>query len=183
MGKRKDLKNKKFARLFVKEYSHTLNKKAYWKVICDCGIEKCVQATLLLNETTQSCGCLQKEKASSANKKFSTNPALRKLIDSYRNSAKRRGWNFNLSVELSDKFFSKNCHYCNSGPSLIFKEYNGKYTYKYNGIDRINNNKDYTEDNIVTCCKICNYSKNEMSIGDFFEWIKKIYNHSILGNK
>ena len=37
----------------------------------------------------------------------------------------------------------------------------------YNGIDRLDSSLGYTKDNIVTCCKICNYAKNKMKFEDF----------------
>jgi hypothetical protein len=180
MSQYKNIENKRFGRLLVlSKFGKNKHNKILWNTICDCGTTKIVIGTSLNNGTTQSCGCLQKEKASQANKKFDSNPALRKLIDSYRNSAKKRGYNFSFSVEESDKLFQRACFYCNRLPHRIFTEHNGKYNYSYNGIDRIDNNKDYTLDNVYTCCKDCNYAKNEMSIQEFSEWIIRVYNFFI----
>ena len=44
----------------------------------------------------------------------------------------------------------------------------------YNGIDRKNNGKGYTEDNIVSCCKQCNFAKRNMSYKEFKFWINKL---------
>ncbi len=69
MGKFQDLTGQKFGRLTVKACAvkarilegkrlHTL-----WECVCDCG-EICVRkASSLKNETTRSCGCLQREVA------------------------------------------------------------------------------------------------------------------------
>ena len=43
-----------------------------------------------------------------------------------------------------------------------------------NGIDRINNDIGYTIENSLTCCKICNYAKNTMSMREFIAWLEKI---------
>ena len=45
------------------------NGKIQWRCRCDCGNEKDVLSTSLTSRHTQSCGCLQKEKTSIANKR------------------------------------------------------------------------------------------------------------------
>lgn len=171
----KNIQGQKFGRLLALSKAPSQYRRTCWNVICDCGATKIVTGAAMLNGNTKSCGCLQKEKASEANKLFDSNPALRKLIDSYRNSAKRRGYNFPLTVEEADKLFQQNCFYCGRKPHRIFTENKGKYTYNYNGIDRIDNSKDYLVDNIQTCCKDCNYAKNEMKHADFVDWVKRVY--------
>ena len=47
---------------------------------------------------------------------------------------------------------------------------------KSNGLDRVDNNKGYTIDNVVPCCKRCNYAKNNQTPREFKEWVKKVYN-------
>ena len=48
---------------------------------------------------------------------------------------------------------------------------------KCNGIDRKDSEKGYTKDNSVPCCKYCNFAKHTMSEDDFYNWIKKVYEH------
>jgi 5-methylcytosine-specific restriction endonuclease McrA len=50
---------------------------------------------------------------------------------------------------------------------------------KYNGIDRVNNLGPYSLNNCVTCCKYCNRCKYDMTISEFKQYIKKIYNNFI----
>ena len=57
---RVDLTNKKFGRLTPQYYI----KGGKWHCICDCGKELNVDTRNLNSGHTQSCGCLQKEKAS-----------------------------------------------------------------------------------------------------------------------
>lgn len=57
---RVDLTNKKFGRLTPQYYI----KGGKWHCICDCGKELDVDTRNLNSNHTQSCGCLQKEKAS-----------------------------------------------------------------------------------------------------------------------
>jgi len=49
------------------------------------------------------------------------------------------------------------------------------FDYTYNGLDRIDNAKGYILDNVVPCCKHCNYAKRNMSTEKFYNLIKSIY--------
>ncbi len=48
------------------------------------------------------------------------------------------------------------------------------------GIDRIDNTKEYEIDNCRSCCKICNYMKNNYEYNVFVNKIIDIFNHSIM---
>ena len=66
---------------------------------------------------------------------------------------------------------------------LINKRGNSKEPiFYYNGIDRIDSNKDYTVDNVVSCCSECNYMKRTSSVNDFYSQVKRIYEHLKLGS-
>ena len=68
MGKFIDLTGQRFGRLTVLRVSgRTPSKKVKWMCKCDCGRIIEVQGTASRNGHTQSCGCLQKERASGAN--------------------------------------------------------------------------------------------------------------------
>lgn len=42
------------------------------------------------------------------------------------------------------------------------------------GIDRLDNNKGYSPNNVVTCCFQCNRAKNNKDAKDFINWAIKI---------
>ena len=63
----KDLTGKRFGRLLTVERSNRTGDYAYWKCKCDCGNEIIVSSHALLTGHTRSCGCFQRERASSAN--------------------------------------------------------------------------------------------------------------------
>ena len=67
----------------------------------------------------------------------------------YRRSAKKRGLLFNLTFYTCNNLFHAPCHYCNIPPIKNI----------LNGIDRVDNNKNYDDDNVVSCCSTCNYMK------------------------
>lgn len=64
--KKIDIIGKKFGRLTVVSYSHSKGYRHYYLCKCDCGNEKIILKGNLLQGYTQSCGCLQKERASDA---------------------------------------------------------------------------------------------------------------------
>ncbi len=45
----------------------------------------------------------------------------------------------------------------------------------FNGIDRVDSNLTHLKNNVVPCCKICNWMKNKFSQADFLSQIEKIY--------
>ena len=60
----KDLKNKRFARLKVIEFSgYNQTNNSMWKCLCDCGKIKIISNHDLQTGFTKSCGCLMKENA------------------------------------------------------------------------------------------------------------------------
>jgi hypothetical protein len=63
-----DLTEQVFGRLKVIKYAYTKNGRVYWKCKCSCGNETLVSGSNLKRGNTQSCGCLNKEKISEANK-------------------------------------------------------------------------------------------------------------------
>ncbi len=73
MGKEFDITGQKFGRLTAIRLERIEPRKGggtthYWVCRCECGIEKIIRKAQLLNGKTNSCGCLQKEKAREVNK-------------------------------------------------------------------------------------------------------------------
>jgi hypothetical protein len=76
------------------------------------------------------------------------------------------------------------CYYCNAEKSNYFNVYlkdkkasqiakDGAHFY-YNGIDRLDNDKSHTIDNIVPCCYWCNFAKSKLALPEFQAWIKRV---------
>lgn len=76
------------------------------------------------------------------------------------------------------------CFYCSLKSSNCYNVYlkdkkasqkakNEAYFY-YNGIDRMDNTKTHTIDNIVPCCRWCNFAKNDLSLLEFQDWINRV---------
>jgi hypothetical protein len=83
----------------------------------------------------------------------------------YQCSARSRGLEFNLPRALFDDLVTDRCYYCGAAPAPV------------NGIDRVDNERGYVHDNIVTCCRTCNYAKHDRAQGEFLSWVARIAEH------
>ena len=181
-----DLTGKKFGRWTVIKRSIPNNKRglANWLCKCECGTIKIVCGGPLRRGHSKSCGCLQKEIATkmmfenSHHLKYAPGIAnMISVIRSYKKSAKVRGLIFDLTKEQFIKLIQKECYYCGAKPNNIKNDKNSNGEYVYNGIDRIDSNKGYTMDNVVSCCPICNYAKRDLPLQKFKDWIERAYNN------
>ena len=80
-------------------------------------------------------------------------------------SAKKRGISVNLNSYYYKRLLEIGCIFC--GQELFDQ---GGYC-----LDRHDNTKGYTEDNVSPCCKICNQAKGQLTHVEYFNWIKKSY--------
>ena len=169
-----DLIGKKFGKLIVvkREYPNR-GKQSIYLCKCDCGTEKIIRGNNLKSGGTKSCGCLA---YSNGIRYLSGFASMRGLIYCYKKNAEKRGYTWELTEEQFAKITQKECHYCGAKPNNIFKQRKCNGDYIYNGLDRIDNTKNYTVENTVSCCKTCNHAKGILTLQEFKEWIKRIYN-------
>lgn len=153
----------------------------YWNCLCDCGKTKEVPTSHLTKGNTKSCGCLIIENAlktvkfaHKVNKLPDGEAAFNEIYSVYKRTAENRNLNFELTKDQCKQLFKANCNYCGIKPSNLNKYYKNEI-FKYNGIDRLNNDIGYKIDNVVTCCHICNWMKKDLSKIHFLEHIDKIH--------
>lgn len=84
-----DLTNLVVGKLTVLKLNHIKNHKYYWLCQCECGNTTIVRGDRLVSKKTQSCGCLQKEKASQNSRKDLTNQRFGNLVALYPIETKR----------------------------------------------------------------------------------------------
>lgn len=135
----KDLTGKKFGKLLVLSFSHWKPRKdnkrrPYWNCLCDCGKET---KTHLNSGRVRSCGCLRKENA--YNKLPVGMGSAKNLYGVYRNHAKNRNLEFQITFNNFLELTAQNCYYCNMEPKQGVKQLRGNGKYIYNGIDRVDN--------------------------------------------
>lgn len=197
MGKNSSVVNihsgDRFNRLVAVKYEFTkvygkCNYHYHWSFKCDCGKILITSKNSVLKGLTQSCGCLHSEISSEVYKKLGeqnkpTVGAFNRLYESYKHGAKNRNYIFEIDKESFSNLLVQNCYYCNRLPEQ--KSYNKTKTdfVLYNGLDRVDNSKGYTIDNIVACCKHCNRAKMSLSKNQFLQLIKDIYNNLKLSNE
>ena len=150
--------------------------KRFWKCLCDCGNYTEASTTSLIRGYVKSCGCLHSDtsvsNSISSRHKLTKSDSLKKyVLYGYKRNAKNRNINWEIDDDFAFKIFELNCHYCGCVPSNIAKS--GKTIKKeflYNGIDRIDNKKGYTPQNVVPCCAMCNHAKKNYGELEFMSW-------------
>jgi hypothetical protein len=165
-----DVTGERFGRLVAIGPTQTRYfRQVVWDCKCDCGKMKTAPLGVLRRGHIQSCGCLKKRPSGIA--------ATYGVLVHYRAQAKSRGLAWSLTDIEAYSLFEGNCFYCDAVPSNVggSKWNNGKI--KYSGIDRVNNNLPYTVENCVSCCKICNKAKQQMSVDAFRKWVQNIYSN------
>lgn len=183
--KARNYTNEKFGNLTAIRKTENIGRdnRKLWLFRCDCGNEVERPPGNIVSGWTKSCGCLAKIHQQTTLKRYTearTQPnqmgAKNKLYGRYKNQAKARGILFELPKELFLNLIEQQCHYCNSSPSsVIYPKYQNKSLFAvYNGIDRRDNRKGYSEENCLTCCGICNKMKMAMGYEEFLQHISKI---------
>lgn len=141
-----DLENKQFGRLTVLEYKGIINKnkKKYWLCKCSCGNVKIINGFNLIYRTTQSCGCIKKDK--------------------FHNMKDTRMWNIwnkmrqrcnNANVDSFRYYGGRGIKVCQRWSKFENFYIDMKDTYNDNlSIDRINVNGNY-------CKRNCKWSTNK----------------------
>lgn len=179
--------------LIVIKYLGSINYNNTYLCKCDCGKERNVKLTYLLNSSVTNCGCRNFINKKHGNSKYNPQEAsFRAKATNYKGLAKIRKIEFLLSIDHTIKLLKQSCNYCGKSPAnkynvRISNRLNKKntinYSYQnssgyeilYNGIDRVDNTKGYTLDNTVSCCTQCNTAKLNFTLVEFKEWITNVY--------
>jgi hypothetical protein len=140
-----------------------------WECKCDCG-NIFIGRTKEIKKGKKSCGCLSKNNQF---KKTDSDLAIRNIkYNHYRYSAKSRNLDWNLDKEQFYKLIYGDCHYCGHPPMNEVNKNN--HMMLVNGVDRVNSKGGYNKENVVSCCRICNFAKGSLSCDEFEEWIKRL---------
>lgn len=193
MGERFNRKNfvgQRYGKLVVicdtgeRQTSSSGSSKIIWLLQCDCGneIKRTTQSLCNwdknFNRDKAHCGCLTKTGSISI------------AYEIYRAEYSDGDISFESFLKLSQE----DCHHCgskvqNSGsikvrrPQIVidgkrFNKENATPTaFQYHGLDRIDNDKGHTMDNIVTCCAPCNYLRGSRNYNDFIDHVIRISNN------
>lgn len=182
-----NLGNKKYNRLTIlREYKSNYSNGhpvRRLECLCDCGNISNPVKMKVIKGFTKSCGCLKKEMEkifNIHNKLPNGDSAKNEVFQTYRKSARLRGYDFNLTIEEFVNIATKPCFYCGNTLTNTFDRRCLNGDFKYTGIDRYDNNKGYTVKNSVPCCSVCNRIKTNMDTKTLFIHLKNmIKNHNI----
>lgn len=185
--RRKDLSGRRFGRLSVQGMADETNCKVkFWLCRCDCGNDTLVRGGALTRGYTTSCGCYAKE-VHSRKRTGRSESGLTTLIGKYRCTRKSRNekrvkkgkplQTWKLSRKEWKQLFQQPCHYCGVAPSRSIGQ-NDHKLFSFNGVDRMDNERGYQPDNVVTCCQLCNRAKGVLAYSEFASAIRQIYQHT-----
>jgi hypothetical protein len=166
-----DMMGKRFGRLvIVGELARRckIDTHLLYLAKCDCGADVRVRGYTLRTRHTQSCGCLRREKWQLAPGEAAKNDMMR----CYVKNAKDYGRVWEIPIEKFKELVVKDCFYCGVPPANVWRE--KRSNFKYNGLDRVDNSKGYTLDNVVPCCGHCNMTKRERTMEQFVEHCRKV---------
>lgn len=176
------LEGKRFGLLVVKHRNGTTPGKAKlstWLTECDCGNSHTAVGTNLVYGHTISCGCVGKAKIRKLKRRQPGECGFNQVFKQYVRGARERNLEFVLTKLEFRALTTQNCHYCGESPSLTrsfgpTEEAKAHSSYTYNGLDRYDNSRGYTLDNVVPCCRKCNIAKWNLPADEFLLHIKKI---------
>lgn len=148
--------------------------------VCDCGKSKQVLGGNIRSGKVSSCGCLLEIPP---NKISNRKLALQKrLFSSFSHSKRNQSKGVSLSFKQFISIIEAPCYYCGRPPSNILEDNNrhgviSSTVLYYSGIDRVSNERGYSTDNSIACCKTCNFCKGALSQKDFLDAVKSISTH------
>lgn len=158
-------KNNKIKKDKAIEYNQSENNQKKNKLMCLI----CNKVDDENNFTNQKClKCYENYRKAEQNR--NKPEPINKVLAYIKKSATNRNINWNITDDECKKMCNDNCYYCNK---LI----------GFNGIDRIDSSKDYSINNCVSCCKICNYMKCDKTVKEFIDTITYILSKNFIIDK
>jgi hypothetical protein len=100
----------------------------------------------------------------------------------------KKNYKLELTLDEVKSLIYSSCFYCGQEPSLrvvLKRRIDNRISevcVLRNGIDRKNSSLNYTKENCVPCCHICNRAKMAMPYGDFIKYIDNLtrYRNSVI---
>jgi hypothetical protein len=147
------------------------------RCICACGGAWTGLAASLTCGNTKACGCISTGNRPNPDREL---VAINRLRRNYVRHARRRGLPWALTESDFRRLIKEDCFYCSSPPETISrnKAYGARKTEStvvYNGIDRQRNAEGYTLQNVVPCCRLCNFAKRDLSVESFLSLVNRVF--------
>jgi hypothetical protein len=184
IGKSKKLKEfqigEKFNRWTIIEIINDPIDGKFYRFKCECGEETIEKIYRILNESSKSCGCYQRDNRRIDGKLF---PYQKPLND--HESFIRSRWLIYVRIDQEKNLYDEqkmipfteflklskeNCTYCGTEPQSNTED--SENIFIFNGLDRVDNSLGHYHDNVVPCCFTCNRAKLDRNVDEFINWIK-----------
>ena len=122
--------------------------------------------------------CIEHERERSKINEQTIRGTIHRLLRRAKSNAKNRGWEFDLNYDFVLNILEKGiCQI--SGITFIYISYHRFRP----SIDRIDNNKGYTKNNVQIVVKIYNYLKNRYSDEDCLDFLKQFAEYKVAQQK
>jgi len=153
-----------------------MGNNAVWFCLCSgCGKTKAISRPSL-RHGAKSCGCQNGRRGIKRPNKTKVLPsgaaARNSVWKGYQQHSKARGLRFLLTREEFFGLVTQCCYYCGSQPSNTSNSANGSFA--YSGLDRVDPSVGYLLDNVVPCCRVCNWAKQKLTLEEFILWATKV---------
>lgn len=147
------------------------NNRTMYLVKCDCGDERWVRTDILRKNKNGCNNCF-----SSGIRKSGEGHSINSAWKSLRSNAKNRSIPVEITKDDFVRIAKQNCFYCGEEPKekVYYDQPEWSIPARLNGIDRVDNTRGYTLDNVVSACHTCNRGKMDLSLQEFKNWIIKL---------
>lgn len=148
-----DLTGKKFNRLYVngEAEERSSSNEIMWECTCDCGTHLKVRGNGLRRGNTQSCGCFQREQATSFNTTHGCTTSCKRPNRLYRIYAGMKSRCYNINVKDYSNYGGRGISVCSrwlgENGFINFMEDMGEPPRVEDSINRIDNNGNYEPNN------------------------------------
>lgn len=178
-----DLEGKRFGRLIVIEpvwikrptKRNPENFQKHWLCQCDCGSTPIVVLTAgLKTGKSKSCGCLKKDLCIKRN--ILIGEISKGRWNSFKNNARSRNLTFDVTPEFAWNLYLKQDKKCAlTGKPIDFKKIDRKHNIS---LDRIDSDKEYSEDNVQWTTVPINRFKNKYNQAEFIDMCKSVADYN-----
>ncbi len=167
-----DLTGTKCHKLFIEKIVRKNRVKCYL-CTCECGKQKVIRSSNLLNGSTRSCGCHNKQKR---NRWLGCGEISLSYFNRIKRTADKRGLQVEITLEQIWELFIKQDQKCAlTGTPLVFaRDIHHGYHHQTASLDRIDNTKGYILGNVQWIHKDVNRLKTDFPQDKFLYWCKLI---------
>lgn len=141
--------------------------RSHAAVTCACQCGKIADIRIYDLENARTTGCRSCKMASQT----TVESVCKESWLQYQRNASERGYTVELTLEEFTKLILSNCYYCGRPPMNKAKRSLAFYT---SGVDRKDNTENYTVDNSVACCAICNRGKHAIPYDEWLQYLDEL---------